>query len=52
MAFCYWKITKKMGFNPAWGLFAPIPLCGFVWMIYVAFSRWPIETRSVPPPLT
>jgi hypothetical protein len=43
-AFCFIKITKRLGFNPAWGVLAVVPLCQIAWMIYIAFAKWPHES--------
>jgi hypothetical protein len=43
MAIAGWFIFKKAGFEPALGLLMGLPLLNLIMILYVAFSKWPIE---------
>ena len=41
----WWRIYTRIGWSPYLALLMPIPIGGAVIVLYVAFSRWPIEQR-------
>jgi len=41
----WWRIYTRIGWSPFLALLMPIPIGGVVVVMYVAFSRWPIEER-------
>ncbi len=41
----WWRIYTRIGWSPYLALLMPIPIGGAVVVMYVAFSRWPIEER-------
>lgn len=45
LVIAFWIIFTKIGMNGAWGLLAILPLFNFVLLFYLAFSKWPIETK-------
>ncbi len=42
----FWRICTRAGFSGWLGLLAAIPLLNLVLVYFLAFSRWPIETRG------
>ena len=38
-----WKITARTGYPGPLGLLYFIPLAGFVFLIVLAFSEWPVQ---------
>lgn len=43
--FAFWKIFTRIGWNGAWGILAIVPLFTFALLLYLAFSKWPIDNR-------
>ncbi len=40
-----WKIFSKAGYSGALGLLALIPGLNFLMLLFLAFSKWPIESK-------
>ncbi len=45
VGFCWWKVFRRAGFNPALGLLAFIPGVALVLVLFLACKRWPIYDR-------
>lgn len=43
MGFIYYKLAKKMGYNPWMGLLMFVPFLNIVLPFIVVFTKWPIE---------
>jgi hypothetical protein len=41
----FWQIFKKAGFSPWLSLLTMIPLVGLVTLYYLAFARWPKNSK-------
>lgn len=41
----FWKIFTKAGWNGAWGILAVVPMLTVGLLLYLAFSKWPIENK-------
>lgn len=41
----FWKIFTKVGWNGAWGILSVVPIFTVALLLYLAFSRWPIENK-------
>ncbi len=41
--FIYYRLAKKMGYNPWLGLLMLVPLANFVIPFIIIFNKWPIE---------
>jgi len=48
-AYLWIRITGKTGNNQWLGLLMIIPIVNLVFMIWLAFSEWPIQRRSGTP---
>jgi uncharacterized membrane protein YhaH (DUF805 family) len=46
MIWIYFLILKKAGMNPWLSLLMFIPLAGFIVLLILAFSEWPIEREN------
>jgi len=38
-----WKIARKAGYPPWWGLVMIVPLVNLILFFYFAFAEWPIQ---------
>jgi len=41
----FWRIFKRAGFTPWLSLLMLVPLANFFALYYLAFARWPEETK-------
>jgi hypothetical protein len=41
----FWQIFKKAGFSPRLALLMVIPVVGWVLLYYLAFAKWPKNSK-------
>jgi hypothetical protein len=45
----FYRICKRVGWNPWLGILAGIPLVNLIFWYFLAFSDWPIQKSSAAP---
>jgi hypothetical protein len=45
----FWRICKRIGWNPWLSLLIAVPLANFIFVYFLAFSDWPIQRNTAAP---